>query len=279
MLEFLKWLGSSACSFISAMVGLGSHQEAHVRLLLSESAESIALQLTSRDTRIERLEQQLRTLEKKAIALEIASKELSFYNHLMQRRIDDLDQYSRRLNVIVRGLTIRPNESPITIRAAILREIKKQSLDIQDIEVSRAHRHGEQYYDINDIKQQACIVRFISWRARDVFFQARKASQYFVSADITPRRSKVFAHARSRSKEAEVAKVFDFVLVDKNCKMTAKCGNKFLGFSSIMEFETLLTWAEADKQRWLKDVLTGHDNFGRSNMEKMEFTPPVILPD
>ena len=59
------------------MVGLGAHQEAHVKellaeqqrslkLLLAESADSILQQLTRRDAKIEHLENELRELKKRA---------------------------------------------------------------------------------------------------------------------------------------------------------------------------------------------------------------------
>ena len=144
------------------MVGLGAHQETHVKLLLAESAEAITQQLSRRDERIDALEDQLRSLQNKARLLEIANNELFFYHHLIQRRLDDLDQYSRRLNLIIRDFPQQPNESPDTICAAILRDIKKLTFNIQDIEVSRAHRHGVPHLDADGIKKQACIVRFIS---------------------------------------------------------------------------------------------------------------------
>lgn len=259
------------------MVGLGDHQELQVKALLAESADSIMQELTRRDARIERLELQLRDLQTRANHIDTVNQELFFLNRLMKRRVDDLDQYSRRLNIIIGGMPIRPKESPDSIRRSIISDITKLGLGIQDFEVSRAHRHGQPHFNQYGDKVQDCIIRFISWRARDIYYQARKQSDFFLAPDLTPRRAEIFKHAKYRLEEVSVSNVFDYICVDKNCRLTAKAGSNFYGFSSKFEFETLISWVEARISKDQKDIIYGHDQYGQHNMERMSFLDPVML--
>ena len=104
------------------------------------------------------------------------------------RLIDDNSQYSKKVNIILSGMPIRHDYSNEDIRNAVIDEIERRNLEIDEIEVDRAHRHGQSYTDNCGRRQQNVICRFTTWSARDIFYQARKQSRFFVTADLTERR-------------------------------------------------------------------------------------------
>ena len=95
---------------------------------------------------------------------------------LLERKIDQLDQYSKRPNLLLDGLPLRKNETPDSTHSAVIAEIDQLGLEIDDCEVDRAHRAEQRYEDNNGRLQQPVVVRFISWGARNVMYQARKDS-------------------------------------------------------------------------------------------------------
>ena len=227
--------------------------------------EFIDEQLQKRDELISSLHGQIDKLVKRTTALENKQLELEFLFGLVQRRIDDQDQYARRLNLVVRGV---PTSVKVDTKIKILiaEDIEKQELDIDQLEISRAHRHGIPYHDNNGVLQQDVLVRFISWRARNIYYMNRKGSQYKLIANLTERRAKILSHAITRMNDESVKDVIDFVFVDKNCRLTAKSGDKFFGFSAILEFETLINFIEGNNNQ-TKTILLGVDSAGISNME------------
>ena len=163
------------------------------------------------------------------------------------RRVDDSEQYGRRLSLLLEGIDISPRETPASIRVLILREIDRLDLEIDDLEVSRAHRYGIPTYDKHGTRKQTVIVRFVSWFARNAFYQARKRSKFIMKADLTDRRQNIINYARKMWYDNEcVNSVINFVCVDKNCRMTAiSYDDKVWGFSSKEEFMYLVDYLES----------------------------------
>ena len=118
--------------------------------------------------------------------------------NLMWRKIDDLDQYSRRQNLIIDGIPVRKNETPKQILRAVSAELDRLDLPINDCEIDRAHRTSAPYTDQNGIRKQAVICRFVSWGARDTLYQARQQSKYRFRADLTNERLSTLTYARNQ---------------------------------------------------------------------------------
>ena len=163
---------------------------------------------------------------------------------LLERKVDQLDQYGKRPNLLIDGIPFKRNETPDTIRNAVLGEIDKLGLEIDDCEVDRAHRAEQRYMDSNGRWQQPVIVRFISWGARNVMYQSRKQSRYRYRAHLTEYRQAVLENARNRLLTHKMyAEKIDYVFADKNCTLTAhSVDGRFLGFSSDLEFDSLLSY-------------------------------------
>ena len=162
---------------------------------------------------------------------------------------------------------MKPNETPSSIRSLVLKDIWDLDLDIDILEISRAHRHGSPYIDSDGIKQQATIVRFVSWIARDIYYRARKQSTYYLKASLTERRLGIMKYAREKvANDERVKSVLSFVCVDRNCRMVAEAGGTMWGFSSVFEFEMLVNYLE-DREGVSKTLFLGFDKFGVSYME------------
>ena len=165
---------------------------------------------------------------------------------LLERRLDDLDQYVKRPNLILDNVWIKRGETPASIKQVIMDEIERLQLDIDLHEVDRAHRIERPYIDDNGFRQQAVIVRFTGWGSRDIFYQARKQSRFFCRADLTPRREDILEKAKQKIIDHEhYADLVDYVFVDKNCILQAcSTDGRIVGFSSDLEFDNLVSWLD-----------------------------------
>ena len=64
----------------------------------------------------------------------------STFSKLLERRVDDGDQYCPRHKLLIDNITIKRGESPNSIRTTIWNEINRLGVDINKCEVDRAHR-------------------------------------------------------------------------------------------------------------------------------------------
>ena len=137
--------------------------------------------------------------------------------------IDDLEQYSRRHSLRLNGVPVTQNEKPKDIVNAVKYEIERLDLPIKDFEIDRAHRLGPIYMDKRGNKQQTVLCKFISWGARNVMYNARKSLNFFIKADPTRRRHKLFTYARNHmfDEESRASKLFSNMYIDSNCNIMA----------------------------------------------------------
>ena len=90
-------------------------------------------------------QQQLETLTKKVHDLE---ERLAYQEHassLHDRKIDDLEQVSRKVNLRLKGLPISNEDSPVKIMDTIQTEIAKLELNVPVEELDRCYRDGKPY--------------------------------------------------------------------------------------------------------------------------------------
>ena len=209
-------------------------------------------EIVKRDKQITELQTQIENLQRKQYINE-------FFHDLHTRLIDENVQYSKKVNLIITGMDISKNENNNDIRQKVLNEIDRLRLDIDDLEVDRAHRYGTSF-DKRGKNQQQIIVRFTTWTARDIMYKARKNSRFFFAADITKRRQLVLESARAKvDTPGSLANQFvKFVYVDNNCLLTAVSNDdRHLRFSSINEFDRLPIYIESF-QHPLKPFLSDH---------------------
>ena len=78
--------------------------------------------------------------------------------------------------------------------------------------------------------QQDVLIKFRTWRFRDIMFQNRKKLSFLVQAVLTTRRKDLLSFAKGECqpksnqnvKSMAMARVVEFVLCDINCKIKFK---------------------------------------------------------
>lgn len=173
------------------------------------------------------------------------------YAQHLARRIDDNNQYSRKVNLIIDGLDVKRGDSDRQIRKLVIAEIRKLKLDILDREVDRAHRHARAFKDRNGRWHTPVIARFTSWNARNEFYSNRmKLANIYVSADLTELRSNNLMEAKSRvsTPNSRESKLIEAVFADRNCHVTLKSvDGRYLKFNSMIEFDRLVEFIDDTK--------------------------------
>ena len=202
--------------------------------------EKFKNEIKLRDEKIVHLERRLDLLELKHGASEILRSHNS-------RLIDDNTQYSKKVNIIIKGMPVSKKHGNENIRKMVLDEIDRLRLDIDDLEVDRAHRHGQTYSNKYGKYNQDVICRFTTWSARDVMYQARKRSKFIISADLTRRRQEILEVSREKvsTPDSRANKLIKFVYADRNCLLKVfTIDDRHMSFSSDIEFDNLLNHIE-----------------------------------
>ena len=109
------------------------------------------------------------------------------------------------------------------MRVAVKNEIIRLKLNINDIEIDRAHRSGPIFTDKNGKKQQTVLCKFYSWKARNTMFKARKNSNFYIKADLTKRRHQLFIYATNQMLDDQciAGKLLNNIFVHSNCNIMA----------------------------------------------------------
>jgi hypothetical protein len=205
-------------------------------------------------------------------------------NELHDRKLDDLEQVSRKVNLRLKGIEIFPGDSPVTIMNQIKLEISDLGLEISDGELDRCHRIGKPYMS-NHRRQHDVLVKFRTWRSRNTMYQNRKKFSFRVFADLTFRRDNVLQFAKEECKTDEnghpmnmaVNRVVDFVFSDLNCKIKFKSKeNRFYGISSEHEFLRLVDRLD-EKLTASVDFATDENNRGNYHKFEEETTKKEIF--
>ena len=93
---------------------------------------------------------------------------------LMQdRKMDDQEQFSRKVNLKLVGIEVQSNDSPEIIFTKIKEEVNELMLPIPDVEYDRCHRIGSKYTRYGKTCQDI-LIKFCFWRTRDIFYRQRK---------------------------------------------------------------------------------------------------------
>ena len=156
----------------------------------------------------------------------------------VEERCDDLEQYSRRNTVRIRGVAEALNENTdIVVKELAARKL---SVDISDSDVVRSHRVGRRAEDRSTPRD--IIVRFTTHNTKtSVMRSARKlkGTHVFINEDLTKTRATIAREARTLKRERKISDTWtrDGVIFVKK------------GESGIQSFTTQRAWkAFLDKQ-------------------------------
>ena len=178
MSKFVECICSSK-ALVNSLVG-------HLVPSLQDTLKSV---LDPLKTSIENLTEQLKRSDQRCVELELKN--------------DDLEQYTRRQNLRISGITENKDENTDSLVVDFVKNTMKIDLDTRDID--RSHRVGRP----NSKNNRDIIIRFTSWKARQRIIKAKKSvfehnrhhrTSYFVSEDLTKNRSAMAYHARQLKK-------------------------------------------------------------------------------
>ena len=201
--------------------------------------------------------------------------------NLVERHLDDTNQYSQRLNLIIENLPLRRNQKPEDMKEIVLQEAQRLKLGLNRHDIDRVHRMFDSYI-VDGWRYQPTIIRFTSFTARDKFWQARKDTKWRISPHLTTRREQIFYQAKelidkqfvSHHNEPKANGAILYVFVDRNCRFQAKAANgRLYGFSTITELINLSAWTTEQPQTF--DPLDpDYDNSAESAAPGRKRSPP-----
>ena len=96
-------------------------------------------------------------------------------SNLHARKIDDLEQVSRKINLRLKGIPVNRNDSPQKILQQIYAEIESYNVDIPLEEIDRVHRVGRKY-TFNSNLQQDVLKIFVHGDLEIKCFKIEKIS-------------------------------------------------------------------------------------------------------
>lgn len=203
----------------------------------------------------------LRNLQTRIINLE---DQASFTYHLLKlhkRKLDDYEQFSRKVNLTIDGIEVRLNDSPDVIMEIIKEKVGALELGIRDWEYDRCHRIGKKFSKKGKT-YQCVILKMCSWRCRDIIYNNRKRLPFYVSANLTQARQRTFDFAKHELvNDPSTHRVIDFVFVDENCKLKVKTNSKsYFAFSTINEFLSLVSWLDNNISQSDEVVVGNYEN-------------------
>ena len=189
-------------------------------------------------------DEKIHELEMKVMQLESRIEIVTNTNHLIERKVDDYEQYGRRCNLRINGIPVDDEEREdgrVCLRK-VKEEVKKLNINPDDLRFDRAHRIGKiQKDDGGKVLPRPMIVRLTSWSDRTSIYQARnkdKAAKVKFYIDLTKRRFELKKLAMERVKDNLNV---DFIFADTNCNLCARFKNgAFKFFNSIEELDKIL---------------------------------------
>ena len=132
---------------------------------------------------------------------------------------DDLEQYGKRLCVRTDGVPSIENEISNDVFENVKGLIEESKSEIPEVAIDRAHRIGKECTESTSGKKcKSIIVRFTTFRHRNMFYHGRKNLKHKVKVklDLTKKRYSIFSDALKLSKNFENV---NFVMVDINCRL------------------------------------------------------------
>ena len=149
----------------------------------------------------------------------------------LQNNMDENEQENRRLCLRINSIPpVADGESETAemCLAKVKDVLKKLEAEVPDEVIDHAHRIGTPRV-VKGKKIYQMIVRFTTWRHRNLVYRARKrCSNYKMKLDLTKRRINTIQKAMSFLEE----KGLGFAFADMNCRLSVKIGDTFEHFNN-----------------------------------------------
>ena len=194
--------------------------------------------------RLRTLEGRVGVLEDKNGVLEKVAENLRKGVTRLEKRVDDLDQYGRRSNIILQNIEVKPNENQQAIETQVKNIVEKElKLPNAAKDIDKLHRLGKKKEHEGKTYQNV-IVRFRSHRQRYAVYKERSKLQHGVkmNPNLTKKRGTMLYKS---SKLVENVQGVDFTFAnihgDLCVRLTAEHeGRNVWTFQSLGELKKLL---------------------------------------
>ena len=209
-----------------------------VKLDLGGKIDKLTSLLEEKDKKIKEFETKVNFLEEKLLYCDKRYE-------LLERKLDDSEQYSRRTSLRINGIPYNGKESGEESLQKVKDEVLKLGVNLADCEFDRAHRVGR--VENGDVaRDRQTIVKFATFRASTLVYRNRKKAvgerglernvKFYI--DQTKRR---FQLRKMAVEYVETKPLVDFVFVDVNCSLCIRFKNgEFKFFNSKEELINLV---------------------------------------
>ena len=182
--------------------------------------------------------------------------------------LDDLEQYGRRHNVRVEGLTWTEGETNLDLEEKVIEAFGKQGVVVEPRDIIRLHRSSKAKDD-NGVVTKQTIVKLATWRTREKFAgfnrnaraheKATKTKVIRVNNDLTKRRLQLLSEARVQIKsrllqsfsEEQIKKglkdednVFAYANINSDLRIRAR--GRVISFNTLPELRAAIQSAFPD---------------------------------
>ena len=230
-------------------------------LKLEQEVLRLSTQATVKDTLVNEMAEKIKKMDERILQLEHDQMRNQSYfiihertTTLLQQRIDQLEQYTRRYSVIVKGIEVNRNENQETLKNHVTDLIQSCNSLTKLEDVDKFHRNGPVYKENN----QDLIIRFKSHFAKEQFYNSRKNippnKKIKIQPSLSPERKNLLDDAREQvnvykdetsSSEETSQNLPHFVLPDVHGNLLVKMKKKtprglFLKFNSLQELYAIV---------------------------------------
>ena len=205
---------------------------------LETKVDELTKSVESRDATVLELQKRLSILEDRSVDNARRNSELEHISHLRGRKVDDQEQVSRKVNLRIKGIPIKEDETTTSLLDIVKAECERVGVGVVSGDFDHCHRNGKVLKDGN----QSILLKMRSWAARNQIYQNRKEFNFKTSHDLTARRQQLFTKANELLESDETfKKVVEYPLADKNCKLKLKAKNgRYFHFNSEHELLSLV---------------------------------------
>lgn len=248
------------------------------------------------DERFNRHDRLINNLLTRIEYLETRSEYSIHLGNLNKRKIDDSEQHSKKINLLIEGIPVERNENPTKLLEKIKTHINSFCIGVPDYAYDLCHRVGRRHttkinktttaaeepvipetvsessktsnnIDVPDISvetvvHQSVLLKMSHTCFRHTVYHHRKLfTEFKVFPHLTNRRRDIlfFAQDEIRNNHHEIV---HFVFADENCKLKIRTiHGRYFGFNSKEEFFSLLTWFHQEKSFNVFDKYASQDPY------------------
>ena len=215
--------------------------------------ESLISASADREDVVSKLEDRIRKLGRDQMMNEALLVMKDRVQTLLSKRITQLEQYTRRYSVIIKGIDKEYNEKPEDLKKKIQAIMDECESSTTFDEVDKLHRNGKR-----EGKTQDVIVRFKSHSAKETFYKKRKTigNNIKVQPSLSPASKQQLEEAKELIKTYQVDAIDNpphFVMADMHGNLQVKMTKEtkdglFFRFDSPDQLRSLISKCNANEE-------------------------------